>query len=331
MVAGRIRAFARRDWASGGNSARGEREPSRARSGGFMPVRRPPPSADSCGFTLIELLVVISIIALLMAVLLPALGAARNHARSVVCQSNLRQWGATLAIYTQDNQGYFPAEGAGLSGIWLLRGVFLPKDDPNADTSAFHHFGTRNIALCPMAVRSSRQSGNMHTTSTSFGSYRGAALVGTVGSRFTAWEILTPAPVFRCSYGFNQYVFTGLSLFARRTGQNSWVGLNVFSLKGGAAIPLLLDSWGPQVRTTSFDLPPTREEGAPGAMWSFCMSRHGGHTNGLFLDWSVRSIGLKELWTLKWYDEFDTAGRWTKAGGVKPEQWPQWMRRLKDY
>ena len=46
-------------------------------------------------------------------------------------------------------------------------------------------------------------------------------------------------------------------------------------------------------------------------------------TNGLFLDWSVPSIGLKELWTLKWYDEFDTAGRWTKAGGVKPENWPQ--------
>ncbi|NLH43532.1 MAG: hypothetical protein GX448_16955, partial [Planctomycetes bacterium] len=52
---------------------------------------------------------------------------------------------------------------------------------------------------------------------------------------------------------------------------------------------------------------------------------------GLFLDWSVRKVGLKELWTLKWYDEFDRAGKWTKAGGVQPEDWPQWMRGFKDY
>ena len=51
----------------------------------------------------------------------------------------------------------------------------------------------------------------------------------------------------------------------------------------------------------------------------------------LFMDWSVRKVGLKELWTLKWNRNFDTAGPWTKAGGVKPEDWPEWMRRFKDY
>jgi prepilin-type N-terminal cleavage/methylation domain-containing protein len=307
-------------------------------AGSHRPERRSDPIINHTssiinqdGFTLIELLVVTAVIALLLAALLPALGAARKHARSVVCQSNLKQWGATLALYTEDNQGRFPAEGAGLSGIWLLRGVFLPKDDPNADTSAFHHFGTRNIALCPMAVRSSWQSGNMRGSSTLFGSYRGAALEGTLGSRFTAWEILKPAPVFRCSYGCNQYVFKGLSQFARRTGQNSWVGLNVFSLRGGAAIPLLLDSWMSESQPSSFFPPPTTEEGSPGDMGSFCMNRHGAHSNGLFLDWSVRPVGLKELWTLEWYDKFDTAGPWTKAGGAKPEDWPKWMRPFKDY
>lgn len=53
--------------------------------------------------------------------------------------------------------------------------------------------------------------------------------------------------------------------------------------------------------------------------------------NGLFLDWSVRKVGLKELWTLKWYKEFDTANEWTRAGGVQPEDWPEWMRGFKDY
>jgi hypothetical protein len=48
-------------------------------------------------------------------------------------------------------------------------------------------------------------------------------------------------------------------------------------------------------------------------------------------DWSVRKVGLKELWTLKWYAHFDTVGPWTKRGGVKPEDWPEWMRGFKEY
>ncbi len=66
-------------------------------------------------------------------------------------------------------------------------------------------------------------------------------------------------------------------------------------------------------------------------MGAFCMNRHSAHTNGLFLDWSARPVGLKELWTLKWYDKFNTAGPWTKAGGAKPESWPAWMRKFRDY
>ena len=38
-----------------------------------------------------------------------------------------------------------------------------------------------------------------------------------------------------------------------------------------------------------------------------------------------------ELWTLKWHRNFDTTGPWTKAGGVQPADWPEWMRRFKDY
>jgi prepilin-type processing-associated H-X9-DG protein len=62
-----------------------------------------------------------------------------------------------------------------------------------------------------------------------------------------------------------------------------------------------------------------------------CINRHDGYVNSLFMDWSVRKVGLKELWTLKWHREYDTRNPWTKAGGVKPEDWPQWMRRFRDY
>jgi hypothetical protein len=51
----------------------------------------------------------------------------------------------------------------------------------------------------------------------------------------------------------------------------------------------------------------------------------------LFMDWGVRKVCLKELWTLKWNRVFDTAGPWTKTGGVQPNDWPEWMRKVRDY
>src|SRR4051812_44152036 len=60
------------------------------------------------GFTLVELLVVIGIIALLIAVLLPALNRARENANRVACLSNVRHLSGAFFMYTNENKGWFP-------------------------------------------------------------------------------------------------------------------------------------------------------------------------------------------------------------------------------
>lgn len=69
-----------------------------------MRARRPRGPGRAAGFTLIELLVVIAIIALLVGILLPAIGSARQTAQRVVCLSNQKQLGTLAALYTNSNK-----------------------------------------------------------------------------------------------------------------------------------------------------------------------------------------------------------------------------------
>ncbi len=283
-------------------------------------------------FTLIELLVVIAVIALLMAILIPALHRARNQARTVVCQSNLRQWAMTLAAYTQAYEGRLPSAEYGHSALWLLRGTFIGAMDPNADHGGLHGFHTRGIALCPMASRprppDPNRGGFNITVVTPTGSWH---MTGKNGTSTAAWQILTPEPRFLGSYGYNTALFTAFRI-ERLRGARAIPDLNSFTLREHASIPVLLDStdpW-PSLRGADSTRPPNWPAGA-GGLNSSVMDRHGRQTNAIFLDWSVRSVGLKEIWTLKWASDFDRAGPWTKAGGVQPEDWPKWMRECKDY
>jgi prepilin-type N-terminal cleavage/methylation domain-containing protein len=82
-------------------------------------------------FTLVELLVVIGIIAVLMSILLPALGMARRHAQDVICESNFRQFGMAIQAYVNNNNGILPQEGPDGSSQ-TIKNCFGPPNTPSA-------------------------------------------------------------------------------------------------------------------------------------------------------------------------------------------------------
>jgi hypothetical protein len=112
---------------------------------------------------------------------------------------------------------------------------------------------------------------------------------------------------------------------------NNWRTPNV---KGAGYVPVFMDALRFNVFPRHIDTPPpTQDQAWEGTqhMRRICIDRHDAFINMAFLDWSVRKAGLKELWALKWHRAYPTAGFWTLAGGVQSTDWPEWMKRFKDY
>ena len=257
------------------------------------------------GFTLVELLVVIAIIALLLSILMPSLQKVRAQAKTVLCQSNVRQWGSMLLMYTNDHNGRFMAGFNTTRGMWMI---------------ALGHYynGVDKIRLCPNAQKFLSTAGGMMTTP------------------FTAWGIYGDKgyangwiPPFGekglyGSYGINEWVHDPPDVGDLYAITPAWIPKywRTLNIKGASNIPAFGDSVWEGTAVFHTDLPPEIPANGAGAkygMWNFCIPRHGLAINMVYLDLSVRKIPLKELWKQKWSSDFRT--------DKLIRSWPAWMNK----
>ena len=281
---------------------------------------------DERGFTLIELLVVIAIIALLLAILMPALGKVKAKGREIVCRSNFRTWMYAFNLYNNDNDdkywpGYYsPNPNKSLWWMDVLRPYFQDIDE---------------IRCCPTATKVRVEYNSS-----------GTAIPGPGAGKhpFAAWGKLKDGGFWVNVDGdYGSYLSNGWvedkwpDLTSDDPGASFYKGnfwRRSSSIKQPNRVPLMtegqhMDAW-PQAGDVP---PPTREESNWGISHfvRIVQDRHGGRQSVLFADGSVNAAGLKELWTFKWHRNYDTAGKWTLAGGVQKSDWPEWMQGLKDF
>ena len=257
------------------------------------------------------------VLALGAALLISSVGAVgpqgRGRAREMVCLANLSQWHAVFQDYRQQNDGTF-FTGTNSTGYWWLAQLDETTQSWKKNRTWF----------CPTAATPLVDEFGVSTpgsmTLKAWGIFSGDGLLGPDG--------------IAGSYGLNGYTIAvpdWASYEGGIRGSDGWRNFDSIAHTGN--VPWFVDA-------LRFDLWPLYTDGPAAnefAAWSSnhmarcCVNRHHGAVNCLFADGSARKVGLKELWTLKWHRSFDTAGPWTKAGGVLPSDWPAWMRDFQDY
>ncbi len=274
----------------------------------------------SKGFTLIELLVVIAIIALLLAILMPALQKTKAIARKVICKANLKQWGLIFGMYTQDNNGKF------MAGFDSTASSHALSFDQSWVGRTRSYYSDPKIRLCPSATKVRRDlAGSVINNSTK------AAWGPKPTSTATTVESFLSG-----SYGINWWAnnpsqTTGY-IIADYEATKFWRRMDV---RGRNNIPLLGDNLYWLARPRDTDTPPVND-----GTWGFnfngmdrvCTDRHEGQVNWLFMDYSIRSVGLKELWTLDWHKDFRRSSTINKFADPDSVYWKmtqyEWIQKV---
>ena len=252
------------------------------------------------GFTLIELLVVIAIIGLLLSILLPGLRKAKKQARRVVCQANLRQWGTLFGLYTQDNDNkFYRAWTSPVRGHEWVGAMAPYYQDPKMN-------------FCPDAVKIA-DGGT---------SVKNITAPNQAWGRFPEDDSRTGYANMAGSYGINDWVGDPTEGFVFGEVGDYW---KTPLSKGAGYAPLFLDARWLGGMPMDTDTPPTKPNGDPkddngtDMIRRYCIDRHSGEINTVFVDFHVDRVAVKDLWDLKWHQNF--------IRGNYRDEWPDWMKK----
>jgi prepilin-type N-terminal cleavage/methylation domain-containing protein/prepilin-type processing-associated H-X9-DG protein len=225
-----------------------------------------------CGFSLVELLIVIAVIAVLIAIITPSLGMARNTARTSACLSNVRQLNMAFQNYTTEFGSKVFNYDATYPNLWVTK--LLPYG--NID----------NVRLCPEAMTPT-PNGSIGTATTYWGpdpSFQGTAQTG--------------------SYGLNGYWYA--------TQPQVWpFWTSTVPSTGIDNIPVFadcnwVDGWPAESDPVPADSTTPPITGP--MMQRFYLNRHNGGINVAFLDGHADRVKLEQLWSLKWRPDWTAFG-----------------------
>jgi type II secretory pathway pseudopilin PulG len=223
---------------------------------------------------MIELLVVISLVSVLIALLLPALGHARRAARAVACSSQSRQLAFSFIHYAGDYRGTFPASRH--NGV-----VWMKLVKP--------YYASTDLLLCPEASRR-------------------AAEQDISGDDFTAWNRGDNENTsWDGSYAHNGWVAWNGQAVGVWNDAFAWSNINSIDVPG-SRIPVVTDSrfW----RTYPRHIDNPLATGSIGMAVNVLRLRHPNSTVHVgFMDGSTRAVEIFELYDLKWHRAFVPQGR----------------------
>ncbi len=278
------------------------------------------------GFTLIELLVVISIIAVLMSIMMPALGKVRKMAQKTVCMTSQRSIGVALNLYVGDNANRFS------------NNRFNSQDEDYRDSTiswirdvALYTDKAASIFTCPGAIKPSTNASFSTGYGTSDQSWRwdwqspnlkddtGLEVGQSIGYAYSKWASC-PAP---------DSIEVAQGHLGMAKWKTSYCWKSPSNIKDAANTPILADGRWMYGLVDDLDVPQKTEN----ADWlldpdkwglnMFMIDRHQGRSiNVLFADNSSRNVKLKDLFTLKWHNQYNTRGDYV----TDPSRLPDWLK-----
>jgi len=252
------------------------------------------------GFTLIELLVVISIIALLLAILMPSLQRVKQQAQSVVCKTHLKQLTMAMVLLSEDN------DSKAMTVEWYanvpIGKYWFFKLKPYLGLSSKDQFSIDEemaVGFCP-STKAQTPPVSLMGTAKEYWAWQGAEGSYGVNLWATIYVISPTGTIYKPPSSIGVSWGRRLASIQNRVpifGDCNWVGNIAQSIDAE-----------PKVAPENYTVETGSRSLAPGGsnIGRYCIDRHNKAINMAFIDGHVETLPLEELWRIKWSKNFES-------------------------